>query len=290
MRPACNALLLGLLCSAMPSLARVSAQEQAPAATVGESLEVADAAATGPSTAPDRLRRIRTAYNEGEFPTALLLAEELEGKQDLTTAELVELLEIRVLIHWPLRDEPASNAIATRALRQIAVIDPDHDSRNFGPDIRAQLREIQLTARLNWNLSCVGRERSVARAELVGDAVGLARSVVLRARGRQSGDVWHEQRALPPEVEVRLPDSHRHISMEASVAGPGRTHLSVPNDVAEVVCPVLDLSEDESAGDDTGLWIAVGTGSALAVAAGVALAFVLTDSSGEVLGNIRLRE
>ncbi len=137
-----------------------------------------------PEYAPEvQLQAARGAYLEAQFPEARdLLRDLLEHAERLTRSRIVEALALEAMVHFAMRDEPATR----RALRQLAVVAPDHRwSEEAPPPIRDQ-----------WTLERTQVEEPTVEAHAVrhgprvriegavsGDLAGLVDRWELRARG-----------------------------------------------------------------------------------------------------------
>lgn len=237
---------------------------------------------SGPGRSHDRLAGIREAYNVGDFEQTLLLIGQVERAGDLSTGELVELLEIRALVHWPLRDDAESAEVTRRTLRQLSALAPGHRSQNFGPELQRQLDSLGESAGVSWRLSCTAGSQPRLEAELRGETYELLQRVSFRARNAGSSE-WLETTAEGPVATLPTVEGSGEVHVEALAHGPGATLIPATGGAAVLRCG------EEGGGGNTALWVAVGAGSAVAIAAAVTAAVLVSQGGDDVLGEVRLR-
>jgi hypothetical protein len=185
-----------------------------------------------PDSGPEiQLQAARGAYLEAQFPEARdLLRDLLEHAERLTRSRVVEALALEAMVHFAMRDEPATR----RALRQLAVVAPDHRwSEEAPPPIRDQ-----------WTLERMQVEEPTVDAHAVrhgtqvriegavsGDLAGLVDRWELRARaGTQPWVVASH----PLVVEFENPHSATY-EVELRALGPGDVTLRTVSRQLQVV-------------------------------------------------------
>lgn len=224
----------------------------------------------------------RRLFGAADFEGALAALERAYQSDELTLAELVELLETRVLVYQALGNAQGTEA----ALRTLAAVAPDHA---FAPEVPpgAGRRFREIVASRPGTLGVdVRREESGDTVRFEGvvrnDPDGVARAVRLHAH---AGD--GEWQSAEGELSLALEDRDA-AAWYAEVIGPGGTVLATEGSRAAprrfvvggaaVGDGASPLTTEPGDGTMPWLWMGIG-GAALVVTAAVVL--VLIGSSGE---------
>lgn len=156
----------------------------------------------------------RGRYERGDFEGTLATLDALDDDAGLSAADLVRLLELRVLAARALGDEASTDA----ALEALASLRPDH---RFGPEVPPVVQ-----ARFASIVASSAPLAVEARAEADGDEVVLSvRAAHDRSRLVRSirvhaalGGVWRTERG--PSLRLRV-DPGAEVAWFAELVGPG---------------------------------------------------------------------
>lgn len=224
----------------------------------------------------------RRLFGAADFEGALAALEQAYQSDELTLAELVELLETRVLVYQALGNPQGTEA----ALRTLAAVAPDHA---FAPEVPpgAGRRFREIVASRPGTLEVdVRREESGDTVRFEGvvrnDPDEVARAVRLHAH---AGD--GEWRSGDGELSLVLED-RRAAAWYAEVIGPGGTVLATEGSraaprrfvVGEAVVGDGGTAFETDRDDGTMPWLWMGIGGAALVVT-AAIVLVLIGSGGE---------
>lgn len=228
-------------------------------------------ATTAPVQAHALLDEGHRLYEEAEFVAALDALGRATAGDDLTHADLEELLELRALIHSALGDEAALR----EDLRLLAAVAPDHAlHRGIPPDVQRIFTEIRA--------SSSGSPRLIVTPAASGGGVTITVSVEndwasvvrrVRIRGRM-GEAGPFSEAIDAPLFVGTPLGEV-VSYYAEAVGPGGAVIASSGTESE------PLQAAGPAGGGGGLdpWPFV-IGGAAAVVVGVVIAVVVVATSG----------
>jgi hypothetical protein len=225
----------------------------------------------------------RAAYEEAEFVAALAALSRAEAAADLSIEDLVELYELRAVVHLAMRNEEAMSV----DLRRLVAVAPEHaiDTR-APPEVRRAFEEARAASGgpLRLVVEARARESGVTiSAETRNDSENLVREI--RIAGRTPGaDAWEEVSDAPLLVAA---DGVVEYYVEA--IGPGGAVLASRGSADD---PLRAAPEDATAPEiveeDGGVsgWVFVGIGAGVLAVAGaaVALFFVLSPDADTQLG------
>lgn len=220
----------------------------------------------------------RRLYEEAEFVEALDVLGRAASGDDLTLPELVELLELRALVHSAVGDEPA----VREDLRTLAAVAPEHTlPRGMPPDVQRMFTEIRASA--------TGSPRLIATPSVAGPATGNGvivevqvendwASVVraVRIRGRAEGGSYAEAVDAPLFVAAPL---GAVISYYAEAIGPGGAVIATAGSEA---APLSYAGAEARSGEGGGLdpWpFVIAGGAALVLGAVIAIVAVAATST-----------
>jgi len=220
----------------------------------------------------------RALYAQADFPGALEAFARAEAGDDLTRAELLELLERRILIHLVQGDQPS----ADRDLESIGAIDPDHEfARDIPPEVVDSFggaEHVPLSVVVESQPSADGVELT---ASVENEPTGLVREV--RLHYRVDGGPWEASTERSLHVAAPAGSTVEH---HAEAIGPGGAVIAAVASAdaprAFRVAAELTAVEEETVDDGGGFpWLWVGVGAAALVAIGVVIAIVVVSSGGD---------
>lgn len=219
----------------------------------------------------------RRLYEEAEFVEALDVLGRAASGDDLLLPELVELLELRALVHSAVGDEAA----VREDLRTLAAVVPEHTlPRGMPPDVQRMFTEIRASA--------TGSPRLIATPSVAGPATGNGVVIevnvendwaavvrAIRIRGRAEGD-YLEATDAPLFVAAPLGTV---ISYYAEAIGPGGAIIAT---AGSAEAPLSYAGAEARPGEGGGLdpWPFVIAGGA-ALVLGAIIAIVVVATSGE---------
>lgn len=156
-----------------------------------------------PARAHPRVDRAARYAEEAAFPEALALLAEAEASDDLTRADVVELLRVRATVHFAMGEADELTADLVRLLS----LDPDYSlGPRAPPDLRQALEAARprVSAPLELDVTADSDAAGATiRARVSGDPEGLVRRVEIG--GRAEGGRWvttSEGRLTVPGVNV----------------------------------------------------------------------------------------
>ncbi len=216
----------------------------------------------------------RRLYEEAEFVEALDVLGRAASGDELELPDLIELLELRALVHSAVGDEPA----VREDLRTLAAVAPEHTlPRGMPPDVQRTFTEIRASA--------TGSPRLVATPSVAGPATGNGvvievrvendwASVVraVRIRGRAEGDYLE---AVDAPLFVAAPLG-AVITYYAEAIGPGGAIIATAGS-AEAPLSYAGAEERPGEGGIDPIPFVIAGGAALALGAIIAIVVVATS-------------
>lgn len=233
----------------------------------------------------------RRRFEMADFRGALEALDEAEAATDLDRADVIELLELRALVHHALDD----GAGVERSLRALGALDPEH---RFGREVPPHVVELfgSLERRpLRVDASWQGIAGGVAVTVAVeGAPPGLARHVVVR--GRPAGGLeWSEAEDEDLGLAVEAGET---VEWHAWVVGPGGATIATQGseDAPERFVVPAGLGLDERPPESSGapepmspwIWVGVAAGAAALVALVVTVAFVATAEPDTIIRRVEV--
>lgn len=220
----------------------------------------------------------RAAYEQAEFVAALEALARAEAADDLVVQDLVELYELRAVVHLAMRNAEAMSA----DLRRLVAIAPDHsiDAR-APPEVRRAFEDARSAAGGALRLVVEARSRAsgvTISAEARNDGENLVREI--RIVGRARGGEWETVSDAPLLVAG---DGIVEYYVEA--VGPGGAVLESrgtaddPLRAAPEDATAPETDEDDGGGPSGWIFVGIGAGVLAAAGAAIALVFVLSPDA-----------
>jgi hypothetical protein len=223
----------------------------------------------------------RARYAQADFPGALEAFSRAEAADDLTRAELLDLLERRILIHLVQGDQPS----ADRDLESIRAIDPDHEfARDVPPEVVEAFRGAE-GAPLSVVVESAPRADGVDLTSRVeNEPTGLVREV--RLHYRVEGGPWE----VTTDSSVHVGASGGEtLEFHGEAIGPGGAAIATfaSADAPREVRIATELTAEEERPDDSGgfPWLWVGVGAAVLVAVVVVVVILAAGGGGDDAAN-----
>jgi hypothetical protein len=224
--------------------------------------------ATSPAWAHPDVDEARRLFEAAEFAGARSALDRAEQSRALTRADVIELLEARVLVHYALGDARA----CTAALDRLAALEPQHRfPSGTNPDVVDQFAAIRTRRGAAMALDIEARATPhalVLEARPLRDVAGLTKRTTLHVR-RDDG-AW-QAHAGPVHRVPLLPEGPWVVAYRGDLVGAGGATL-VSTAVEVWQRPAAPQAEERPS---RARWY-WGAAAAVVLAAGVTAAIVLT--------------